>query len=177
MARVMSGRIDRAMWGQLFALAPGGQGPLQARIRQMLVAAILDGRLSPGTALPSSRKLAEELGIARNTVVLAYQHLVDAGFLESSERRGYFVSREIERPQPAVTPAAASSAIDWSRRFVVRPSEQRNIVKAPDWQRYPYPFLYGQFDPALFPVAEWRGGVRPAGGGPRLQGGGGVLVV
>ncbi|MFL5079490.1 MAG: PLP-dependent aminotransferase family protein [Microvirga sp.] len=166
----MSGRIDRAMWGQLFALAPGGQGPLQARIRQMLVAAILDGRLSPGTALPSSRELAEELGIARNTVVLAYQHLVDAGFLESSERRGYFVSREIERPQPAVTPAAASSAIDWSRRFVVRPSEQRNIVKAPDWQRYPYPFLYGQFDPALFPVAEWRECSRRALGASELKG-------
>ena len=77
-------------------------------------------------------------------------------FSNSSERRGYFVSREIERPQPAVAPAAARSAIDWSRRFVGRPSEQRNIVKAPDWQRYPYPFLYGQFDPALFPVAEWR---------------------
>src|SRR5215204_3336595 len=166
----MSGRMDRAMWGQLFALAPSGQGPLQARIRQMLVAAILDGRLSPGTALPSSRELAEELGIARNTVVLAYQHLVDAGFLESSERRGYFVSREIEPPQLAVAPAAASSAIDWSRRFVVRPSEQRNIVKASDWQRYPYPFLYGQFDPALFPVAEWRECSRRALGASELKG-------
>src|SRR5829696_326351 len=166
----MGGRTDRAMWGQLFALSPGGRGPLQARIRQMLVAAILDGRLSPGTAVPSSRELAEELGIARNTVVLAYQHLVDAGFLESSERRGYFVSREIEPPQLAVAPAAASSAIDWSRRFVVRPSEQRNIVKASDWQRYPYPFLYGQFDPALFPVAEWRECSRRALGASELKG-------
>src|SRR5215207_4455869 len=170
MAWIMSGRIDRAMWGQLFALAPSGQGPLQARIRQMLVAAILDGRLSPGTAVPSSRELAEELGIARNTVVLAYQHLVDAGFLESGERRGYFVSREIERPQPAVAPAPARSAIDWSRRFVARPSEQRNIVKAADWQRYPYPFLYGQFDPALFPVAEWRECSRRALGASELKG-------
>ena len=158
------------MWGQLFALSPDSQGPLQARIRQMLVAAILDGRLSSGTAVPPSRELAEELGIARNTVVLAYQHLVDAGFLESSERRGYFVSREIERPQPAVAPAAASSAIDWSRRFVARPSQQRNIVKAPDWQRYPYPFLYGQFDPALFPVAEWRECSRRALGASELKG-------
>jgi GntR family transcriptional regulator/MocR family aminotransferase len=120
MAWIMSGRIDRAMWSQLFALSPDGQGPLQARIRQMLVAAILDGRLSPGTAVPSSRELAEELGIARNTVVLAYQHLVDAGFLESSERRGYFVSREIERPQRrtgSAIPTHSSTASSIRRCF------------------------------------------------------------
>src|SRR5215211_3164957 len=164
----MSGRTDRAMWGQLFALTPSGQGPLQARIRQMLVAAILDGRLAPGTALPSSRELAEELGIARNTVVLAYQHLVDAGFLESRERRGYFVSREIQRPLEPQS-AVESVAIEWNGRFVARPSAQRNIVKAADWQRYPYPFLYGQFDSTLFPVAEWRECSRRALGTSELR--------
>ena len=70
------------MWGQLFALAPSGQGPLQARIRQMLVAAILDGRLSPGTALPSSRELAEELGIARNILSDRLGKLVEHGVLQ-----------------------------------------------------------------------------------------------
>lgn len=33
---------------------------------------------------------------------------------------------------------------------------QRNIVKRADWQKYPYPFLYAQFDASLFPTAEWR---------------------
>src|SRR5215218_1989124 len=109
----MSGWVERAMWGRLFALSPEGQGPVQARIRQTVVAAILDGRLSPGTAVPSSRELAEALGIARNTVVLAYQHLVDAGFLESRERRGYFVSREIQRPLEPQS-AVESVAIEWN---------------------------------------------------------------
>ena len=37
-----------------------------------------------------------------------------------------------------------------------RPSTQRNIVKPRDWQDYKYPFIYGQIDPALFPIADWR---------------------
>ena len=62
----------------LFQL-PTGTGSLQARVREMLVAAILDGHLPPTSPLPSCRKLAKQLGVARNTVVLAYQHLVDEG--------------------------------------------------------------------------------------------------
>src|SRR5205085_3293123 len=77
----MAGRVDRVMWERLFELSSRGAGPLQARIRETMVAAILDGRLSPGTAVPSSRDLSERLGVARNTVVLAYQHLIDDGFL------------------------------------------------------------------------------------------------
>ena len=49
---------------------------LQGQIRRMLVAAILDGQLPPQTALPSSRELADQLSVARNTVVLAYQQLL-----------------------------------------------------------------------------------------------------
>src|SRR5206468_12967572 len=37
-----------------------------------------------------------------------------------------------------------------------RPSTQRNIVKPRNWQDYKYPFIYGQFDPALFPISDWR---------------------
>ena len=44
---------------------------------------------------------------------------------------------------------------DWSRA-AARPAAQRNIVKPADWQKYPYPFLYGQFDATLFPTADWR---------------------
>jgi GntR family transcriptional regulator / MocR family aminotransferase len=164
------------MWSRLFELSPDGHGPLQAQIRQTVVAAILDGRLSAGSAVPSSRELAEQLGIARNTVVLAYQHLVDAGFLESSERRGYFVSRDVQRPQLAPAPVAERCLVDWCGRLVARPSAQRNIVKAADWQRYPFPFLYGQFDPTLFPVAEWRECSRRALGSAELKGWGPDLI-
>ena len=169
----MAGRVDRAMWGRLFDLSSKGEGPLQARIRQTVVGAILDGRLSPGAAVPSSRELADQLKIARNTVVLAYQHLIDDGFLISRERSGYFVSSDVkaQRASPdEAPPGDAGARPDWDKRFVVRPSAQRNIVKPTDWQTYPYPFLYGQFDPTLFPTADWRECSRRALGAVELKG-------
>ena len=67
---------------------------LQGQIREMLVAAILDGQLPAGVPIPSSREMAEQLGVARNTVVLAYQQLADEGYLVSRQRSGHFVNTE-----------------------------------------------------------------------------------
>jgi GntR family transcriptional regulator/MocR family aminotransferase len=153
----MKGRIDRAMWGRLFGLSAGTGRPLQAQIREMMVSAILEEHLPPGGPVPSSRELSEHLGVARNTVVLAYQQLVDEGFLVSRERSGYYVSPDIVAGRvTSALPLAPRGGPDWSRRLGFRPSAQRNISKPQDWQRYPHPFLYGQFDPTLFPIADWR---------------------
>ena len=51
---------------------------LQNQIRQKLVDGIINGAFPPGMKLPSSRKLARQLNVARNTVVAAYQPLVAA---------------------------------------------------------------------------------------------------
>jgi GntR family transcriptional regulator / MocR family aminotransferase len=146
------------MRDQLFHLDPKAGATLQTQLRQMLVAAIREGQLPPGSALPSCRRLAESLEVARNTVALAYQDLVEEGFLVSRQRSGYFVSREIDPARLAPPPGAAPVATlpDWALRLRRRPSTQRNIVKPRDWQAYKYPFIYGQFDPALFPIADWR---------------------
>ncbi|VVE65423.1 2-aminoadipate aminotransferase [Pandoraea captiosa] len=169
----MSSRISAAMWNQLFSVSARAGMSLQSQIRQMLVSAILDERLMRGAAVPSSRELAEGLGVARNTVVLAYQQLVDEGYLIARERRGYFVNGDILAPrvgtqgapktavgaEPEATGTIAPldpSTPDWEGRYVVRPSAQRNIVKPIDWQQYQYPFIYGQFDPTMFPTADWR---------------------
>ncbi len=152
-------RSDRAMWARLFALAPSRGRPLQTQIREMLVGAILDGWLPRGSPVPSGRDLADQLGVSRNTVVLAYQQLVDEGFLLSRERSGYYVCDGAVpgcAPAGADTDNAAGNGPDWARRFAVRASGQRNICKPLNWQNYPYPFLYGQFDPTLFPIADWR---------------------
>lgn len=133
---------------------------LQGQIRQMLVSAILDGLLPLDAPIPSSREMSARLGVARNTVVIAYQQLVDEGYLASRERKGYFVNPEVLAGRVRMTHADAPDAPDaaphWERRFRFRPSAQRNIVKRPDWQSYPFPFLYGQFDASLFPTADWR---------------------
>ncbi len=147
------------MGDQLFHLSCSSGASLQSQLREMVVRVILDGHIPPGTAVPSCRRLAKQLGVARNTVMLAYQQLVDEGFLTSRERSGYFVNQDILAGRVTTTSQPQSGVIfgpDWDRRFRLRPSRQRNVVKRLNWQRYPYPFVYGQFDLALFPVADWR---------------------
>tara|TARA_R110002073_G_scaffold31334_1_gene96196 strand:- start:275 stop:1753 length:1479 start_codon:yes stop_codon:yes gene_type:complete len=136
---------------------------IQGQIREMLVSAILGRQLPAGDPLPSSRKLAKSLGVSRNTVVLAYQGLVDDGYLESRERSGFYVSDDImegRADEPATPPPAPdprpSDGPDWAARFQVHPSHQANIEKPGNWLTYPYPFIYGQVDQSLFPIAQWR---------------------
>ncbi|KAA3626756.1 MAG: PLP-dependent aminotransferase family protein, partial [Proteobacteria bacterium] len=143
----------------LFQLPDDERLNLQARIREMLVSAILDGHLPPGSAVPSGRKLAQQLKVARNTVVLAYEHLVDEGYLVSRERSGFYVSGDILKGRAPTKPPrerSGASLAHWRGRTRFDFRKQRQITKPADWQRYPYPFLYGQFDPALFPIADWR---------------------
>lgn len=158
----MNQRLQSVLWKQLLQRSSQPNLSLQAQIRQMVVGAILDGQLPPGMPLPSSRDMAEELGVARNTVVLAYQQLSEEGYLVSRQRSGHFVNAEITRgraappQQHAPVPAAGPHRVDWQSRFCLHPAQQRSIAKPSDWQRYPYPFLYGQLDPSLFPTADWR---------------------
>jgi GntR family transcriptional regulator/MocR family aminotransferase len=161
----MPSRTSAALWTQRFQRAPESNMSLQGQIRQMLVAAILDGQLTPDTALPSSRELADQLSVARNTVVLAYQQLVEEGYLISRERSGHFVNpamlegRHAFAPLQTVPEPAANEALarpDWSERITRAPSAQRNIVKPGNWQNYEFPFIYGQFDQSLFPTTDWR---------------------
>lgn len=156
----MSAKPSATIWEPLFHQSAQGGMSLQARIRQMLVRAVLDGQLPVGVPIPSSRELAQHLCVARNTVVLAYRQLVDEGFLVSRERSGFFVHPDAlaSRVDRVATDARTLRARppDWPSRFRFRPSVQRNIVKRADWQKYPYPFLYAQFDPSLFPTAAWR---------------------
>lgn len=83
--------LKPVLWERLFERESAPNLSLQGRVRQMLVSAILSGHLPPGAPVPSSRYLADQLRIARNTVVFAYQQLVSEGYLESRERSGHFV--------------------------------------------------------------------------------------
>lgn len=160
----MAPRVDRALWDRLFARTADSGWPLQARVREMVIAAIGEGWLSSSSPLPSTRELAGQLGIARNTVLLAYQQLVDDGVLEARERSGYFVPdrNQVRRPPALSERTALVNEPSWRHRLVMRPSGQRNITKPQDWLSYTYPFVYGQLDPSLFPTNDWRDCVRQA---------------
>ena len=152
-------RADQIMWSRLFHISRDRKVSYQRQLREMIVSAILDDKLPLELPLPSSRELARHLGIARNTVVLAYQQLIDEGYLVARERSGYYIDKTILDGRVHVEPLKFDDAHrppNWERHIKFRPSQQRNIIKPPDWKKYRYPFLFGQLDPELFPVADWR---------------------
>jgi GntR family transcriptional regulator/MocR family aminotransferase len=141
-------------------LDPDSGMSLQNQIRQKLVDGILNGSFPPGMKLPSSRKLAQQLEVARNTVVAVYQQLIADGYLVSRQRSGIFVneailqSRVVHSGQESSAARAESAA--WARRVRSLPARWRVAHDQPNWRHYPYPFIDGKFDPSLFPLAEWR---------------------
>lgn len=154
---------EKPMWHQLFKLDSSSDQSLQAQLRQALVKAILDGRIPVDIPLPSSRELCRQLSVARNTVVLAYQHLIDENYLISHERRGYFVNPAIlegrvDAPKPVAQPFddEYSELHDEGPATVVDLLDQRNINRPLNWRQFEYPFIYGQADSSLFPVNDWR---------------------
>ena len=141
---------------ETFFLAPEAEGTLQAQIQQMIAQGILSGRFRKGEKLPSSRKLAAHLGVSRITVTLALTELQANDYLESRDRSGYYVSENAPEPPAFSAPAHRSDTIDWSRALGRRFTGGDTPEKPQDWARYPYPFIYGQTDPALFDHANWR---------------------
>jgi GntR family transcriptional regulator/MocR family aminotransferase len=149
-------------WAQLFELPDTPKLPLQARLRQAVVQAILDGRLSAGAALPSSRELAQLLSLSRNTVTSAYLQLMDEGFLQARARSGVFVAPNA-RPVSALPaePLVGASgqpgrAPEWSARVLRSLVDRPTLAKPERWRQYPYPFVYGTYDPQLFPTEDFR---------------------
>ena len=149
------------MRNDLYHIERSAMTTLQAQIRETLVSAVLSGQLSEGDPIPSTRAMAQRLHVSRNTVMLAYQSLAADGFLESRERSGFYVTEAAtasaaEYSNENLTPASNRSQLDWHARFQMHPSTQENLTKPQNWHEYPYPFVYGQSDPSLFPIAEWR---------------------
>ncbi|MBP7064138.1 PLP-dependent aminotransferase family protein [Ferrovibrio sp.] len=144
-------------WAHLLPEREAGQ-TIQGALRQSIISAIGAGRLAAGQRMPPSRALAERMGVARNTIIAVYEELVARGYLISTERRGYFV--EDQAGKLAVNENAerteTRSQTDWNDRFATMPAAWRHISKPTNWQDYRFPFIYGQVDPELFPVAVWR---------------------
>ena len=151
----------------IISLDPQAEASLQSQIRQSVVEAILSRAILPGDKLPSSRALAEQLGVSRNTVVLAYQALIDTGYIEPRERSGYVVSSDAPVGRLAVAPPDAAvedsgGSIDWHEKLVSSCRDIRPVRKPLNWREYPYPFVYGQVDDELFSHADWRDCARQA---------------
>ncbi|MEU3787314.1 PLP-dependent aminotransferase family protein [Streptomyces sp900129855] len=120
----------------LYVEADPGEGR-RAGLERALRDAVRDGRLSPGTRLPATRRLAGELGISRNTVKAAYDQLVAEGYLTARQGSGTQVA-----PLPPVT---------------AEPPEAAARARAPRFDLRP-----GSPDVGAFPAAAWLRALRRA---------------
>jgi DNA-binding transcriptional regulator YhcF (GntR family) len=70
----------------------GSPVPPYEQVRSQIAAQIADGELVPGTRLPTVRQLADDLGLAVNTVARGYRELETAGMVETRGRGGTVVT-------------------------------------------------------------------------------------
>lgn len=94
------------------AIDRDSRAPLFRQIEDQLRGMILAGSLSGGTRLPSSRALAVDLGVSRQTVVQVLESLAAEGFLEMRRGSGTFVAATVPQhlPQPVASDPAAGPA-------------------------------------------------------------------
>ncbi|MFD4862314.1 MocR-like pyridoxine biosynthesis transcription factor PdxR [Streptomyces atratus] len=129
-----------ATFGADLHLETTGAAGLRAGLMDALREAVRTGRLGPGTRLPSSRSLAVDLGIARNTVADAYAELVAEGWLTARQGSGTRVARRAE-----------------PRRTATRATRSRPVHSRPA-----HNLLAGSPDLSTFPRADWLKAARRA---------------
>jgi len=111
--------------------------PIQSQIARQVRALVLSGRLKPQARLPSTRALSEELGVARATVVEAYEQLLSEGYLETRSGSGTRVAAEL--PEALLTSAPANPARPAAPRLAVKRQPARPFRSGlVDWENFPH---------------------------------------
>ena len=138
--------------------------PVYRQLHRLLQQSILDRVLPPGAKLPSSRLLAAELGIARNTVTQVYEQLVLEGYVISATGRGTFVADLAldEIAGIAGIAAGAGIAADDTRAAPAAPAPRslstrgaRLVAGAGVSRRQRGAFMPGVPDVSQFPSRIW----------------------
>lgn len=114
--------------------------PFQSQIARQIRELVLDGRLKPRAKLPSTRALADQLGVARATVVEAFEQLAGEGYLETRLGSGTTVAAELPEHLLATGRKPARNGHGTQRR------QQREPAK---------PFRSGLVDWESFPHDDW----------------------
>jgi DNA-binding transcriptional regulator YhcF (GntR family) len=84
--------------------------PPYEQLRVQFMDEVTSGALAAGTRIPTVRKLAEDLGLAPNTVARAYRELEADGFIETRGRNGSFVSAQGDAAEKQAQEAARAYA-------------------------------------------------------------------
>ncbi|WP_245947826.1 PLP-dependent aminotransferase family protein [Billgrantia montanilacus] len=149
--------LERAGWlADALGLVLGGQSdqPLTTRLYHALREWIQMGRLGSGQRLPSSRQLAGELGLGRNTVLAAFDQLLAEGFLVTRHGSGTFVADLPFQHETTADTASSPSAVDGDMYLSARGTAL--LAYCPTQQGRHPAFVPGV--PALdrFPRAQWQ---------------------
>ena len=125
-----------------------GQRDLAGEIYRQLRAAILDGRLLGGEALPPTRELAQRLNVSRTTVNVAYDRLIGEGFALARVGSGTFVSPHLapRKGQRATRAAALQARRIWEGHPL--PADVSLVAE--------FDFRPGVPDARRFPLQTWR---------------------
>lgn len=139
----------------LIPLDPRSDEPLHRQLYRGIREAILGRRLTPGVRLPSTRNLAQSLGVSRTTVLFAFDQLVAEGFIQGAVGSGSYVARQM--PDHLLADRRDSAPADAvPARLSVRGESLRDMPRVmrrvlPD----PRPFRTGVPPVDQFPLAVW----------------------
>jgi len=139
-------------------IAVEGRHDLAGQIYRQLRAGIIEGRLTGGTQLPSTRDFAVQLGVSRKTTLDVFERLLAEGFLNARAGSGTFVAEGLQR-LPAERPAHARAA------DAAKAAHRASVRAQPVWADVlgpqpalgtPYDFVGGITDKTHFPFDVWR---------------------
>jgi GntR family transcriptional regulator/MocR family aminotransferase len=130
---------------------------LTAQMADQIREAIRCARIAPGTRLPSSRRLSEQLAISRNTVVRAYDLLLMEGIIESRPASGIYVAEQFFR-QPVSVRVSVDFRDEVLPTRMPMPLRQARAPNAPSAtrNRLLFDFFPGRPSADLFPLKTWR---------------------
>lgn len=107
---------------------PSSPLPPFEQVRAHFAEAARTGELPIGTRLPTVRRLAEELGLAPNTVAKAYRELERVGILEARGRHGTFISAQ-GAGRAAAASAATTTYVQRLRELGISADEAVQLVR------------------------------------------------
>jgi GntR family transcriptional regulator / MocR family aminotransferase len=110
--------------------------PIQQQIARQLRDLVLGGRLKPKAKLPSSRGLAEQLNVARATVVEAFEQLAGEGYLETRRGSGTRVAAEL--PDSLLTSGQKPNTTPQPKRPPIREAAKPFRSGLVDWENFPH---------------------------------------
>ena len=141
-----------------FAIDTSSQVPLYRQLYESLRQAILTGQLRPSARLQSTRELAAELGVSRNTVMNAFEQLLAEGYLEGQVGSGTYVSRAL--PDDMLRAGAVSVRAARARPKGRALSERGRVIADTMVNASPAPSSTRAFRPGIpaldaFPFDVW----------------------